>query len=267
MDAEPGVAARVAGGERLPSVAPQNGVAGLLPLDGRCSQAPRVVAITDLKVWHEHVWQLQSLVAPALRQRSERLRDARERERRLLAYALHRLLVAKVLGRETARIEIGRMSSGMPMVAGLPNIATSLSHAGDFVAFAISRDAGMIGVDVEASDHAFLLDGLADNMLHPRERSDASPPNVLLMDAWVRKEAVLKAVGSGLSIDMNTFASGQGCEVSGLATANGLRAWSVRACGGRVVLGVAAPEPDGLLVRFEPGSVDVVSLREHVMRM
>ena len=246
---------------RLQAIAAENAAAELLPLDARATQAPRVVAIADLHAWHEHVWQLQSLVAPALRQRSERLRDARERERRLLAYALHRLLVTKVLGRDPARIEVGRMSSGMPMVAGLPNIATSLAHAGDLVAFAISRDAGMIGVDIETYDRVFLLDGLADSVLHPGERRDAS-----LMEAWVRKEAVLKAVGSGLSIDMNTFASGHGAEVSGLEMAGGLRAWSVRACAGRAVLGVAAPAPDGVLLRVEPGNVDVVSLREHVMR-
>lgn len=262
MDAKRAVVVEVAESQRLPVTASEDAVASLLPLDGRCTQAPRVVAITDLQVWHEHVWQLQSLVAPALRQRSERLRDARERERRLLAYALHRLLVAKVLGRDPARVEIGRMSSGMPMVAGLPNIATSLAHAGDLVAFAISRDAGMIGVDIETYDRVFLLDGLADSVLHPRERRDVS-----LMDAWVRKEAVLKAVGSGLSIDMNTFASNHGSEVTGLAAAAGLHAWSVRACAGRAVLGVSAPAPEGVLVRFEPGSVDVVSLREHVMRM
>ncbi|MBW8824432.1 MAG: 4'-phosphopantetheinyl transferase superfamily protein [Xanthomonadales bacterium] len=237
--------------------------AELLPLSEQLAGASRVVAITDLHVWRGQFWRLQSLVPPALRARAERLHDPRERERRLLAYALHRLMVARVLGRDPARVEIGRMASGMPMVAGLPNIATSLSHADDFVAIAVARDAGMIGVDIEAIEHESLLDGLAGSVLHPQE----SDRGEALIDAWVRKEAVLKAIGSGLSVDMSAFQSRQGMAVSELAMATGLRAWSLRVCANRARLGLALPTLDGLLARFEPGNVDVVSLREQVMRM
>ncbi len=237
--------------------------AELLPPDGRLAQAPRIVAISDLQVWRNQFWRLQGLVPPALHARAQRLHDPRERERRLLAYALHRLVVARMLGRDPARVAIGRMASGMPMIAGLPNVATSLSHADDFVAIAVARDAGMIGVDIEAIEHESLLDGLAGSVLHPQELDG----DEALIDAWVRKEAVLKAIGAGLSIDMNAFRSGQGTAVSELAMANGLRAWSLRTCAGRARLGLAVPTLDALLVRFEPGNVDVVSLREQVMRM
>lgn len=235
----------------------------LLPVDGRLANAPRVVAITDLEIWRGQFWRLQSLVSPALRTRAERLHDTRERERRLLAYALHRLVVARVLGRDPARVEIGRMASGMPMVAGLPNVATSLSHTVDFVAIAVARDAGMIGIDIEAIDNESLLNGLASNVLHPLE----SERDEALIDAWVRKEAVLKATGSGLSVDMNAFCSRQGMAVAELAMATGLRGWSLRVSADRARLGLAVPTLDGVLVRFEPGSVDVVSLRDQVMRM
>lgn len=263
MDAERHATVTVPAGGRWFVAEQGDDFAGLLPFDGRFATAPRVVAIGDLQVWHDHAWYLQSLVSPALRARAERLHDVRERERRLLAYALHRIIIALVLGRDPMRVEIGRMGSGMPMVAGLPNIATSLSHAGDLVAIAVARDAGMIGVDIEPVESMSLLDGLAGSVLHPQETGDGDA----LIDAWVRKEAVLKAVGSGLSIDMNTFSSRQGAAVAELALATGLRAWSMRACAGRACLGVSAPTPDGLLVRFEPGNVDVVSLREEVHRM
>lgn len=264
MDAEHHAAvAEPAGGNRWFVAEQGDDLAELLPLDERLANAPRVVAISDLQVWRSQFWRLQSLVPPALHARAQRLRDPRERERRLLAYALHRLVVARVLGRDPARVEIGRMASGMPMVAGLPNVATSLSHTADFVAIAVARDAGMIGVDIEAIEHEALLNGLAGSVLHPRE----SDRGEALIDAWVRKEAVLKAIGSGLSIDMNAFGSEQGVAVTELAMATGLRAWSLRTCADRARLGLAVPTLDGVLVRFEPGSVDVVSLREQVMRM
>ncbi|MBS0215745.1 MAG: 4'-phosphopantetheinyl transferase superfamily protein [Proteobacteria bacterium] len=263
MDAEHRAVVAEPAGSRWFAAEHGDDFAELLPLDGRIASARRVVAISDLQVWRSQFWRLQSLVPPALHARAQRLHAPRERERRLLAYALHRLVVARVLGRDPARVEIGRMASGMPMVAGLPNVATSLSHADDFVAIAVARDAGMIGVDIEAIEHESLLNGLAGNVLHPQEAGRGEA----LIDAWVRKEAVLKAVGSGLSIDMNAFRSEQGAAVAELAMATGLRAWSLRACADRARLGLAVPTLDGVLVRFEPGNVDVVSLREQVMRM
>ncbi|WP_165782484.1 4'-phosphopantetheinyl transferase family protein [Solilutibacter silvestris] len=232
----------------------------LFPTVEQFTATPRVIAITDLRAWRGQAWRLYPLVSPALRERAGRLNNPLERERRLLAYALHRMVVALALGRDADRVEVGRMASGMPMVAGLPNVATSLSHADDFLAIAVARDVGLVGVDIEAMDRVALLDGLAADVLHAQECAG----DEALIDVWVRKEAVLKAIGSGLSIDMNTFLSRQGIAVNGLPAATGLSAWSLRVFAGRARLGFSAATPDGVLVRLDPGTVDVVSLRERV---
>lgn len=236
----------------------------LFPGQEQFAHAQRVVAVTDLRAWRDHAWRLMSLVSPALRQRAGRLIHPHECERRLLGYALHRVVVALALGRDPLQVKIGRMDSGMPMVAGLPNVATSLSHSDDFLAIAVARDTGLIGVDIEAMDRSATLDDLASSVLHPWE---ALHRDELLVDAWVRKEAVLKAIGSGLSIDMNTFRCGQGTTVAGLPPATGLRTWSLRAFASRARLGIAVSAPDGVVARLEPGNVDVVSLRERVAWM
>jgi 4'-phosphopantetheinyl transferase len=55
---------------------------------------------------------------------------------------------------------------------------------------------GQVGVDVERLDR-FTDPGLADVLLHPGERTDPAG----LAATWVRKEALLKASGDGLSVD------------------------------------------------------------------
>lgn len=80
----------------------------------------------------------------------------------------------------------------------------NLSHAGSDVWLACSREAA-VGIDVE--DGCPALDDLLP-LLHPAEIDD-----LLMSDAdalrrqrlWVRKEAVIKATGQGLSLPLTSF--------------------------------------------------------------
>ena len=72
----------------------------------------------------------------------------------------------------------------------------SVSHSGDLHVIARSS-AGPVGVDTEAADSA-RFDGFDEVALHPRERSHTASERAT---TWVRKEALLKATGDGLTID------------------------------------------------------------------
>jgi len=72
----------------------------------------------------------------------------------------------------------------------------SLARAGDMSVAAITY-AGPVGVDVEAEGAADFA-GFEDVALHPGERATTPADSTR---AWVRKEAVLKACGLGLSVD------------------------------------------------------------------
>ncbi len=72
----------------------------------------------------------------------------------------------------------------------------SLSRAPGLVVVAIS-DAGPVGVDVEAVGAA-CFPGFDDVALHPGESADTAWERT---QVWVRKEAVLKALGLGLRVD------------------------------------------------------------------
>lgn len=121
--------------------------------------------------------------------------------------------VRHLLGRNLLRRALGRWS-GRALPAAWPlnawgkpepwaDMHFSISHAGGDVWLAVSR-AGAVGIDVEDAIPA------AEDLLtwlHPAETAcnrDLADPGGLRR-LWVRKEAVVKAVGMGLSLPLNAF--------------------------------------------------------------
>lgn len=87
---------------------------------------------------------------------------------------------------------------GRPELPGLP-LHASLSRTPGRVAAAVSG-AGPVGVDVETVERTG-FDGFAAVALAPGERAADLPARAR---AWTRKEAVLKAAGTGLRVDPRT---------------------------------------------------------------
>jgi 4'-phosphopantetheinyl transferase len=90
----------------------------------------------------------------------------------------------------------------------LSGIHFNLSHSGSEVWLALCR-AGEIGIDVETSLPVW---GDLEPWLHPAERSEITCQHSLrgLRRLWVRKEAIVKAVGLGLSLPLDDFQVGSG---------------------------------------------------------
>lgn len=89
-------------------------------------------------------------------------------------------------------------SHGKPVLQH-PSLHTSRSYTDGLLAVAVSA-AGPVGVDVEQV-RGTAFDGFAEVALAPAER-DGNPSG--RARAWTRKEAVLKARGTGLTIDPRT---------------------------------------------------------------
>jgi 4'-phosphopantetheinyl transferase len=121
--------------------------------------------------------------------------------------AFLRLTLARYLGVPPAQIPVSRANSGRPEI-GLPvrerPIHVSLSASGNLVALAVTED-GPVGVDVEPLSGRRFSPDLADVVLSEREERalEAIPEEfrlAWLVRTWVAKEAVLKALGVGLSV-------------------------------------------------------------------
>ncbi|MCP3368574.1 4'-phosphopantetheinyl transferase family protein [Bradyrhizobium cajani] len=110
-----------------------------------------------------------------------------------------RHVLARVLGVPPADVAITHNAWGRPELAGGPFF--NLSHAGRSALFAIDELAP-VGVDIEIDDPA-AEQGWFDAILSARERAEfdaGRPAASTLLRLWVRKEAIVKAIGRGFSI-------------------------------------------------------------------
>jgi 4'-phosphopantetheinyl transferase len=146
-------------------------------------------------------------------QQLERLTRTSDRARYVAAHALLRLLVGRRWGIDPAAVEMSaacarcRGPHGRPTVTrprGHGQLHVSIAHAGDRVVVA-ATELGPVGVDVERDAGADFagFDGvsLAESERREIARLPASAQLAGRTQMWVRKEAVLKATGDGLSVD------------------------------------------------------------------
>jgi 4'-phosphopantetheinyl transferase len=136
------------------------------------------------------------------------LRQASDRHTYLAAHSLLRHALSVYTGVATQRIGLRFQcvtcggQHGKPYVPGGPHF--SLAHAGDVILIAVTK-AGPVGIDVEQVG-ATSFAGFDAVALSSAERTRvAETPAAVRARArtnwWVRKEAVLKATGHGLTID------------------------------------------------------------------
>lgn len=101
---------------------------------------------------------------------------------------------------------------GRPVLRGHNGIHFSMSYRDGVAAYAIASRP--VGIDIEAIDREISLEDLSA-ALHPNERAElaaSSPParRRAALTCWVRKEAYLKGVGTGLGLDPASVYTGTG---------------------------------------------------------
>lgn len=136
-------------------------------------------------------------------ERAARYLRASDRDRFVTAAVTLRRAVAAVTGFAAAEVVVDRTCVGCGRPHGKTTLKTlgieaSLSHAGEVVAVALTT-IGPVGVDVErVAEIDFAR--LDEQITAPGELASASRLEVF--QRWTRKEAVLKAVGTGMDTAM-----------------------------------------------------------------
>jgi 4'-phosphopantetheinyl transferase len=102
--------------------------------------------------------------------------------------------------------EIARSERGKPYAPALAGIDFNLSHARDHVLIAIARGQPL-GVDLERIDRRIRIEDLARRYFSSTEAEalEALPSELRLpafLRLWTSKEAVLKALGAGISFGL-----------------------------------------------------------------
>ena len=150
---------------------------------------------------------LAPLVSDGERQRAARYVHAIDAARHLLGRFVVRSVLVRALGRGWVAEELQVSSKGKPVLSG-SGIDFSISHSGSWVWVAFCREAA-VGIDVEEVRRLEDLDDLI-NHLHPSEAESirgkaADDVHAAFFRCWTRKEALLKAVGEGLSRKLDSF--------------------------------------------------------------
>ena len=148
-------------------------------------------------------------------ERAHRFVFARDRHRFIAAHAALRSTLSASTGIPGAFLDFTLGANGKPALVDPPDVHFNLSHSQSVGLIAIGGK-DQIGVDVEVLRHMSDVDAMAAAYFTPAEQQalEAAPPGErdrAFLRCWTRKEACLKAVGTGLGgIDTRSFEAGLG---------------------------------------------------------
>ena len=162
----------------------------------------------DLSLPDEAVEPAWALLDADERARAGRFRLAAERTAFISRRAAYRLLLGALVGSAPEALRYVHDPYGKPRLdrPGAPCFSTSRSAGRALLAVAASD----VGVDLEAEDPRIDCAALAPRILSPAElgawaRLEPSLRLRSFYKAWVRKEAIAKALGAGLRLDVRTL--------------------------------------------------------------
>jgi 4'-phosphopantetheinyl transferase len=141
--------------------------------------------------------------------RAERFRSPRQRTQYVASRACLREILGAILSVAPDALRLGTTSYGKPFLLDPPEpLEFNVSHADGVAVYAFSRSVP-VGVDVERIVDDFEWESLA-RFLAPGERAAiASLSRVRQLEAfyccWTRKEAIVKALGTGLTLSLQEF--------------------------------------------------------------
>ena len=143
--------------------------------------------------------------------RAARFLRAANRDEFVAAHGLKRLILGEILGVAPKSLRFRTdLPGGKPMLdlPGAPKIRFNLSHTGGLVACAVACGIE-VGIDVEAIDRP-VDPGLVKHYFAPDEAAwladfEGAQRDEKFMALWTLKEAVIKALGLGLSVGLDRF--------------------------------------------------------------
>jgi 4'-phosphopantetheinyl transferase len=174
--------------------------------------------VTNLRVWHASLdldANLASTLAETLsddeRARAARFIFDRDRRRFVAARGILRSILGELLDLDAGRVRFVYAERGKPSLAREFGHAISfnLAHSEDHVLIAVANGVD-VGVDIEAIRPRIDPLAVAERFFAPNERTalralPAAEHLPAFFRCWTRKEAYIKALGSGLAHPLDRF--------------------------------------------------------------
>ena len=204
------------------------------------------------------------------RARAESFRFAADRVRSVISRGSLRQLLGRYLGLDPRAVPIAPNPHGKPLLT-MPgcNLRFNSTHSGELIIHAVTAST-LVGIDVERIRAKPMAESMLGQFLNPVElcRLQRMPAALAHLEAhrlWTHKEAYLKALGTGLSLDPRSVdlalvaapggarqARVSHCGVGGLGSCWSV--WELLRCPHYVATLVRADQPVPLHeVSFSPG--------------
>jgi 4'-phosphopantetheinyl transferase len=147
-------------------------------------------------------------------ERAHRFKFDHLREAYILGRGVTRSILARRVEQDPGALRFQYSSYGKPSLAGAHGWHFNVSHSGSLLVCALT-EAAPIGVDVELVQPKPDLAAIAKRFFSAAEaqRVLSAPPESVtdaFFEIWTRKEAFLKATGTGLSRDLHSFTVSSG---------------------------------------------------------
>lgn len=117
-------------------------------------------------------------------------------------------LLTQYLDQEITDADVLRTSYGKPYLKDHAQFYFNHSHSQHYYALATSQRYADLGIDIEELSRNVRFDALAQHAFHPNELQkwqDSDFDKSYWFKVWTTKEAVLKASGLGIRINLNEF--------------------------------------------------------------
>ncbi|UCC55897.1 MAG: 4'-phosphopantetheinyl transferase superfamily protein [Gammaproteobacteria bacterium] len=176
----------------------------------------RVQQHPELAAGEIHVWRVrldtpvtgESPLSADELQRAQRLRDIQKRNHFIAGRAALRDLLGEYTGTEPRELQFVYGPHGKPSLRDNP-LRFNFSNSGEVALLAVASDRE-VGVDIEYRDRSIRVEPLAAHIFTNAEAAafrqlPESKRHAALLAAWTRKEAYLKALGTGFSLSLNSF--------------------------------------------------------------
>ena len=143
------------------------------------------------------------------RVRANRFHFDQHRRHFVVARGFLRSLLARYLDTTPEAVRFAYGPYGKPILDGESSLRFNASHSGDWAVYAFVQD-HEVGIDVEHIKKDFETEGIAERFFSAGEVETlntlaAEERPAAFFRCWTRKEAYIKAIGSGLSHPLDSF--------------------------------------------------------------
>lgn len=169
---------------------------------------------TSLKCTSTPLEQLKQLLSPDELARSQRFKAREAQEHFIAGRGILKQILSRYLHLPANQIQLTYESLGKPKLDEslqhiYPNLAFNLSHSHGVALYGISATS-FLGVDLEHRARELSFDEIAQRFFSPAEvqeiqQAQGENKKICFYNIWTKKEALLKALGTGLHSPLSQF--------------------------------------------------------------